>query len=293
MSDEQTPFARLFPPLPEGIIEPFWYGSLQSFWLYYRADPEEVAARLPGLPGNEGLEVALFDFDGERGALVSLDFQCYTGHGPGFLESVHEVEYNVYAFPRARVPAVPALTVHEYLAGQDQTKSIGGYRIHVPCDSPGAINAGRGLYGEPKYLAQFQYATPTLNDPSITTWSYSVLQDVDGKPGGLVYSIDADLQGLTARPQNPSPLVEYGVVEHGERRHVIANYWNFYGPFETYLLAGEGSGRVSLGLGPSPDPEGLLDDIRALIGTRAPYAAQSFTSAPVASECRGSFPVPA
>ena len=74
---------------------------------------------------------------------------------------------------------------------------------------------------------------------------------------------------------------------------MIANYWNFYGPFETYLLAGEGSGRVSLGLGPSPDPEGFLDDLRGLIGSRAPYAAQTFTSAPVASECRGSFPVPA
>ena len=107
------------------------------------------------------------------------------------------------------------MTAQEFLAGQDQTKSIGGYRIHVPCDAPGAINAGRGLYGEPKYLAQFQYTTPTLNDPSVVTWSYSVFQDAGGKPGTLVYSIDADLQGLAVRQQNPSPLVEYGVVEHG------------------------------------------------------------------------------
>ena len=59
MSDEPTPYGRLFPPLPRGVIEPFWFGSLQSFWRFYRADPEAVAARLPTLPGNEGLEVAL------------------------------------------------------------------------------------------------------------------------------------------------------------------------------------------------------------------------------------------
>ena len=49
MSDEQTPFARLFPPLPQGFNEPFWYGSLQSFWLYYRVDPELAAGKLPAL----------------------------------------------------------------------------------------------------------------------------------------------------------------------------------------------------------------------------------------------------
>ena len=62
---EQAPFARLFPPVPSGFKEPFWYGSLQSFWLYYRADPEAVAARLPNIPGDGGLEVALFDFEGQ------------------------------------------------------------------------------------------------------------------------------------------------------------------------------------------------------------------------------------
>jgi hypothetical protein len=284
----QTPFARVFPPTPAGFNEPFWYGSLQSFWLYYAADPEIVAARLP-----DGLEVALFESGGERRALASLDFQAYTGHGPGYLEYVHEVEFNVYAYPSSRVPEVPMLTYEEFLAGQDQTKSVGGYRLHVPCDNPNAIKAGKGLYGEPKYLAQFTYSMPTLNDPTVVTWDYSVFQDAGGQQGPLVYSVEADLRGLTALPANPSPLTEYGTLEHDGRRHVVANQWNFYGPFMTYLLAGEGSSRVSLGLGPAPDPEGLLGDLRELIGTEPPLAAQSFTSPPVASECRGWFPVPA
>jgi hypothetical protein len=294
LSHEQTPFARLFPPLPQGFNEPFWYGSLQSFWLYYHVDPEAVAARLPSLPGNEGLEVALFDVGGEQRALASLDFQAYTGHGPSYLEYVLEVEFNVYAFPRARVPEAPALTWQEFLAGQDQTKTVGGYRLHVPCDNSNAVNAGIGLYGEPKYLAAFSYAMPTLNDPSVVTWDYSVFQYA-GKDaqGPLVYSINADLQGLTALPGNPSPLVEYGVVEHGGRHRVICNQWNFYGPFTTYDLAAEGATRVSLGYGPAPDPEGFARDLQALVGSEPPLAAQTFTSAPVASECRGWFPVPA
>jgi len=294
LSAEQTPFARLFPPLPQGFHEPFWYGSLQSFWLYYRTDPEAVAGRLPNLPGNEGLEVALFDFGGERGALASLDFQAYTGHGPSYLEYVHEVEFNVYAYPRARVPEVPALTWQEFLSGQDQTKSVGGYRLHVPCDNPNAVSAGIGLYGEPKYLAAFTYTTPTLNDPSVVTWDYSVFQDAGGgKQGPLVYSVNADLQGLRPLAGNPSPLVEYGVLDHGGGQRLVSNQWNFYGPMETYALVGEGAARVSLGYGPTPDPQGLLDDLRALVGSHTPVAAQIFTSAPVSSECRGWFPVPA
>ena len=284
----QTPFARVFPPIPQDFDEPFWYGSLQSFWLYYATDAEAVAARLP-----DGLEVALFDVGGERRALASLDFQAYTGHGPGYLEYVHEVEFNVYAYPRSRVPEVPMLTWQEYLAGQDQTKTVGGYRIHVPCDNPNAIRAGQGLYGEPKYLAQFTYSMPTLNDPTVVTWDYSVFQDAGGAQGPLVYSLEADLRGLTPQPANASPLTEYGTLEHAGRTHVVANQWNFYGPFSTYPLAGEGAARVSLGLGPSPDPEGLLADLGALIGGEAPLAAQTFTSPPVASECRGWFPVPA
>jgi hypothetical protein len=288
LPSDQTPFARVFPPLPQGFNEPFWYGSLISFWLYWLVDPEAVAARLP-----DGLEVALFGHGGEERALASLDFQAYTGHGPSYLEYVHEVEFNVYAYPRERVPGVPRLTWEEYLAGQDQTKTVGGYRLHVPCDNPNAIRAGIGLYDEPKYLADFTYTIPTLNDPTVVTWDYSVFQHAGAnEQGPLVYSVEADFRGLEALPANPSPLIEYGTREHDGRAHVVANFWNFYGPFTTYRLAGEGAARVSLGYGPSPDPDGLADDLRALMGSAAPVAAQTFASQPVSSECRGWFQVP-
>jgi hypothetical protein len=66
MANRQTAFSQLFPSLPDDFREPFWYASLQSFWLYYRVAPEAIAERLPALPEDEGLEVALFDFgDGD------------------------------------------------------------------------------------------------------------------------------------------------------------------------------------------------------------------------------------
>ena len=49
MASGQTPFDKVFPALPTGFNEPFWYASLQSFWLYYRVDPKllrELGLRL-------------------------------------------------------------------------------------------------------------------------------------------------------------------------------------------------------------------------------------------------------
>ena len=30
----QTPFSEIFPPTPKTYQSPWYYGSLQSFWLY-------------------------------------------------------------------------------------------------------------------------------------------------------------------------------------------------------------------------------------------------------------------
>ena len=292
MSNGQRPFAELFPPLPEGFQEPFWYASLQSFWLYYRADPDLLRERLPA---GSGLDVALFDFGGgHRAGLVSLDFQRYTGHGSQYLETTDEVEVNLYAYPRAREPQVPLMTWQQYLLGADQTKTIGGYRLHVPCDNQSAVLAGRGLYGEPKYLAVFDYTVPSLNGPPSATWTYQVYQDLGGPPappkphtpvkGPLIYSIECDLSGTAAVPGSPSPLIEYGVLDG----RLVANFWDFYGPFDTYTI-----GRADLIYGTEPDPTHTREDLQRLIGASQPIAAQVYTSPPVSAESRGWYQVPA
>jgi hypothetical protein len=296
MANRQTPFAQLFPPLPDGFQEPFWYASLQSFWLYYRVAPDVLRERLPALPEEEGLEVTLFDFGGgDQAGLASLDFQRYTGHGPQYLEMTVEVEFNVYVYPRARAPEVPLMTWQQYLLGVDQTKTIGGYRLHVPCDNQIAVLAGRELYGEPKYLAMFDYAVPSLNGPPTSAWNYQVYQDLGDPPdpskphvpakGPLLYGLECDLSGAPSVPASPSPLIEYGVL--GNR--LVANFWDFYGPFDTYLTE---SWRADISFGTEADPTGTREDLEQLIGRAQPIAAQVYTSPPASAESRGWYQVP-
>lgn len=305
MATGQTPFDKVFPALPTGFNEPFWYASLQSFWLYYRVDPKLLRERLPKLPEHQGLEVALFDFgDGEPSGLASLDLQRYTGMGPSYLETANEVEFNFYAYPERRVPDVPLLTWQDYISGVEQTKTIGGYRLHVPADNAVAVVAGRGLYGEPKFLAVFETAVPSINGAPANAWSYSVYQDLGSPPdppnphtpvkGPLIYSLQCDLSAVTGTPSSPSPLIEYGVLEPpGGARRVVANFWDFFGPFDTYELAGlDPPIESEITLGTEPDPSGTLEDVRDLVMGNPPIAAQVFTSAPVSAESRGWFPVP-
>jgi hypothetical protein len=308
MAKRQTPFSELFPPLPEGFQEPFYYASLQSFWLYYRVDPEVLVKHLPDLPKPDGLQVALFDFGGgEQAGLVSLDFQRYTGHGPSYLETANEVEFNLYAYPHAREPDVPLMSWQQYLLGQDQTKTIGGYRLHVPCDNAIAVRAGKGLYGEPKYLATFDCAVPCLNgppSPPSTAWSYQVFAAAPPSgegassppsPGPLIYGLQCDLGGTAPVPANQSPLIEYGALtDSGGTSRLVGNHWDFYGPFDTYMPSGSAPPlRAEITLGTDPDPTGTVADLQELIGVAQPLAAQVYESRPVSAESRGWYPVPA
>ena len=237
----QTPFSKVFPETPKDYQSPWYYASLQSFWLYYLVDPDVLRSRLATLPAASELDVARFDVGNEKSALVSLDLQRYTGQGPTFLESTSEVEFNIYVYPKVREPDVPRITLDHYLLGWEQTKTIGGYRLHVPCDDINAVNAGKGLYGEPKYLAYFDYDVPSVNGPPYppgTRWRYDVYQDVgNASPpvqGPLVFGIDCDLAGAPSAPANQSPLIEYGAVEDqtGTPR-LVANFWDFSGPLDT------------------------------------------------------------
>jgi hypothetical protein len=301
MTQGQTPISQLFPTIPEGFQEPFWYASLQSCWLYYKVDPDLLRDRLPKLGDDDALEVALFDFgDGELAGLASLDLQRYTGHGPSYLETTDEVEFNIYVYPKLRSPDVPLMTWQEYLLGAEQTKTIGGYRLHVPCDNAIAVMAGKELYGEPKYLAVFDYSVPSLNGLPSTAWSYQVYQDLSDssnphvpQQGPLIYGLECDLAGIPSVPGSPSPLIEYGVLaQAGAAPQVVANFWDFYGPFETYMpAAGSPPLTAEILLGTHQDATGTIGDLKALIGHSNPVAAQVYTSPPASAESRGWYTV--
>jgi hypothetical protein len=286
---DQVPMDQLMITQPAGFEMPFWYSSLQSFWLFYPVRRDIAESQLPDLPDGHGLRLAEFK-DLPDQALVSLDFQSYTSGGSNYLGFTHEVEFNVYAYPESRLPAVPYLTVSDYVLGRDQTKTIGGFRLEVPCDNPNAIKAGKGNFGEPKWPATFDYDTPSLNSTNRSRWSYSVYQP---QPVGsvppypveqLIYSIDCRLTDLPSQPSNLSPLIEYGTRMRGDRELLVANFWTFFGPFDTYLFTERDVDRTTLTLGGAYDRNGLRAKVELLIGSTPPVAAQTFTSAPVSSE---------
>jgi hypothetical protein len=55
----------IFPPIPPPFTMPFFYGSLTSFWVFYKVDPVAAAPYLNGT----GLQLATFG----DSALASLD----------------------------------------------------------------------------------------------------------------------------------------------------------------------------------------------------------------------------
>ena len=286
----QVSWKQLMPEQPKNAQMPFWYSSLQSFWLYYPARRDLVEALLPELPAGHGLRLAEFDDLPDR-ALVSLDFQAYTSGGANYLGFTREVEFNVYVYPESRLPSVPRMSLREYLLGRDQTKTIGGFRLHVPCDNAVAVEAGQENFGEPKWLASFEYTVPSLNAGGGTEWKYGVYEPQPPPPPGknldpstMFFQVDAKLHDLVPVPSNLSPLIEYGTRELDNKEVLAANYWNFFGWFDTYFLSEEEGRRFDLTMGPSIDHHRLHEDVRTIIGTQSPLAAQTFTSAPVSSE---------
>ncbi len=140
----------------------FNYGSLQSLMVFFSVPASVVRPLLAGT----GLEPGIFDGN----ALVNLNFERYAGFGSNYSSFVDEVEFNAVVFPKYKAGQEPALTVAQYLTGEDQSKTYGNYRINVPCDSAVAVQAGSQKYGEVKFVASFDFTVPDVNDPLVSSW---------------------------------------------------------------------------------------------------------------------------
>jgi len=220
---------KWFGPVNPPFAFPFYYASLSSLTVFYRVEAKRLAAVSDRLKG-AGLKAA--KFGGQ--AAVSIEFQNYTGHGGQLLETVNEVEFNILAYPKSREHLVPRnLTLEEFVAGQDQTKIIGGYRVDVPADNAFAVWAGADAFGEQKFYTTFEYNIPSLNNPAQNpdTWEYTVHQPgfagkPPAKPKDIIYGIRASLAGLTPNVSNPSPIPLYSVSDYQNKKcynHPVGN----------------------------------------------------------------------
>ncbi len=259
---------KIFPPLPKGFSLPFYYASVNSIWMYYKVSPEKVAPYLKDI----ALEPALFN----EQALVLLNFQRYTGFISSLVSVVNEAQFNIIAYPSALTAQAPAISFADFLAGGEQTKTLGAYRLYVPADNPFAVKAGNELFYEPTFLTTFDYTVPDVNDPSQKIWVVSCNDPVEAKETIFTLNIDANPPGLALSAM--SPIMQYTRNPQGL---IFAYSWNVFGAFESALL----KGGPKLVFGRSSHPmraamQELLDGVPAA-------GMQTFETPPVATSTRG------
>jgi hypothetical protein len=260
----------IFPPLPPGFNMPFYYASLSTIWVYYAVDPAKVTRHLQGT----GLEPALFDGNG----LACFDFQRYTAHLAPVLSTVNEVELNVLAYPRVRAAQAPSMSLADFLSGNEQTKVIGAFRLHVAADNQNAVNAGKALFAEPKFLTTFNYLVPDLNDPEQDAWDVTCNDPQDSTQ--FIFSLHADVRSLPFSPSTMSPIAQYTIDGQGR---LLSCTWNLHGVYRSALVAGSSGPTVKFGQSSHP----MRKDMQDLLENVAPSAVQIFDAPPVATQSRG------
>ena len=261
------------PPIAKGFLLPFYYSSLTNVDIMYLVDKKRVTPYLAGT----GLAAA--DFSGQ--ACVSYNFQSYTGQFPWGSSFVQEIELNIVAYPEALLDNTAQMTFEEFALGNDQTKLFGNHRVHVPCDNDQAIQAGVELFGEPKFKTTFTTDLPSLNAGGGDKWTFTCNDPTDAKK--TIFTVTADVGGLTAQAADISPQTEYG--QNSGR--LIGCRWNILQPFDGYLLAKSDSKRVQMKLGNSTHK--MRADLAALIGDAPARAVRTFQSRPAATQARAYF----
>ena len=210
----------------------FNYGSLQSLMVFYSVPASVVRPLLAG----KGLEPGIFDGN----ALVNLNFERYAGFGSNYSSFVDEVEFNAVVFPKYKSGQEPALTVAEYLNGEDQSKTYGNYRINVPCDSAVAVQAGSQKYGEVKFVASFDFTVPDVNDPLVSSWWIRCYATPTAPKSQLPYIFDLKVNTNATGVPAPgivafSPVPAYANLVVKKKKHILTSARVIFGVFKSWF----------------------------------------------------------
>jgi hypothetical protein len=312
--------SNILPPIPVGLSMPFYYATLQTHWVYVPVPADLAQKALAGT----GCEPYIF---ADHKAVAVINFQRYLSTGNSYLGTTSEVEFNLIAFPRSeRDRVASSMTLAQYAYGEDLEKVIGHFRLHVPADNSLAVEAGRELFGEPKFMSHFETAVPSLNNPppdspiknelkkvqfqSPTRWKYTVFTMVETvgpddkpayQPGEAIYTLEIDVAGLSPIVANAGEIVEYGHLGLSVKWPLNGQgfAWTEEHPKATGALIG---GRWSL-YGTyatyflskdtpytlaygSAEESPMQIDMRRLLHGRRPVLFQVFESPPAAAESR-------
>ena len=266
---------------------PFYYAGIQSIWVYWRVERSLLDEYLR----DKGMQPARFSDGGDTG-LVNINFfnaAALYGFGlpgnPG-VGGFNETEVNIVGYASAVEASVPtSYTLREFISGADQTKRIGVYRVWVACDNAVAVAAGQQRYFENKFLVDYAYNVPNLNNnPSQAEyqWTCSEAGGATGTPDpdAFIYRGNVNLAGLTPVPGNPSEWIDLS-FDTGSKR-VVASRRNYFGLVDTFFVSGAPANPVRMEFGNSKHP--MRADMERLIGNRPAFAVQRFVSPPVIAE---------
>ncbi len=270
MSQSKKTTNNQLPPIPKGFGLPFYYAALFNIEVAYLVDRKRV------LPYLDGTGLIASDFDGK--AIVSFNFQSYVGQFPGGSSITQEIELNIVSYPASQQDNVAFVSAKDYLRGEEQTKLMGHKRVWVPCDADLAIDAGKKLFGEPKFKTSFTTNFPSLNVPGVNTWKFTC-NDPKNKNESIFTSF-SDVQGLTPEMSAFAPITEYGRFDN----KLIGCRWNILQPSCLYFLDEGDSKRVKLTFGRSEHP--MRKDMQQLIGKAPAFAVRTSASAPAAIQTR-------
>lgn len=314
----------VMPPPPYN--PPFWYGSFSGLWVYYLVDLTKLNAALPF----NGALFRAYDFGNGKG-LVNINLMNYAGHSgqnnpqayidilkpinpssstfpPSLgVEPSNECEFNIVCYPTARSTQTPiGLSIADYIAGNDHTKTLGNYRVFVPCDDRIAVYWGTNNYGENKVMTHpFLYNVPSLNNTGATStkgqtaWQFIVPGTVqeaftfnfnsNANPpifscNPFMFGVNFDCSNVPSTPCNPSEIIDYSIVPDvvvGQRP--VGSRRNLFGSFKAYDLVANKPTVAQLSIGNSTHP--LAPLMGSMISPASkPVAAQVFHSQPVIAE---------
>lgn len=307
-------------PVMPPVNPPFWYGSFAGLWVYYLVDIGKLNTTL----ASQTDSFRAFDFGGGKG-LVNINFMTYAGHSgqnnpqayldllkpidtgskaipPSLgVEAANECEFNVVCYPLARTPQVPfGLSVSEFIAGNDHTKTLGNYRMAVPCDDRIAVYWGVNNFGENKVMTHpFLYNVPTLNntqkagDAGQAAWLFTVPGTVNEAfqfdpdqftCNPFMFSLNLDCSNTPAFPCNASEVIDYSMQAGATpASRPIGSRRNMFGSFVGHDFSATPPRLAKLTIGNSTHP--LVSIMNGLLGSApSPIAAQVFQSPPVIAE---------
>ena len=297
--------------MPKSDGAPFYYASFAGLWVYYLVKLNTLNAVLAkSAPG-----FSAFDFGGGMG-LANINFMTYAGHSgindpdaymdilkpvappsgpfPASLgvEGSNECEFNIVCYPTARAGQTPTgMSVADFIAGNDHTKTLGNFRIGVPCDDRIAVYWGTVNFGENKIMTHpFVYNVPSPNNP-VTSWQFTVQGTVaepfsfnmsNNSATPFMFWLGFDASNIVPTASNASEIIDYSLYSENGVTRPVGSRRNIFGVFNAYDLTSTPPNLAKIILGNSTHPlVGIMGTV--LMGAPA-VAAQTFQSQPAVAE---------